>query len=90
MKIAVWGLGNHAINKILPAFKENNHLELYGVHSRNNHVVNECYVENYNLDKIFEKESLSFSYFESSRCFFEVSYISDKIKEAGFVPIKKD
>lgn len=42
MKIAVWGLGNHAINKILPALKENNHLELYGVHSRNNHVVNEC------------------------------------------------
>ena len=22
MKIAVWGLGNHAINKILPALKE--------------------------------------------------------------------
>ena len=42
MKIAVWGLGNHAINKILPALKENKHLELYGVHSRNNHVVNEC------------------------------------------------
>ncbi len=42
MKIAVWGLGNHAINKILPALKENEHLDLYGVYSRNNDVVDKC------------------------------------------------
>ncbi len=42
MKIAVWGLGNHAINKILPALKENEHLDLYGVYSRNNDVVDQC------------------------------------------------
>ena len=42
MKIAVWGLGNHAINKILPALKKHKHLELYGVYSRNNDVVDKC------------------------------------------------
>ena len=42
MKIAVWGLGNHAINKILPALRKNEHLDLYGVYSRNNDVVDRC------------------------------------------------
>ncbi len=35
LKIAVWGLGNHAINKILPIFSEIKNLELLGVCSRN-------------------------------------------------------
>ena len=40
-KIAVWGLGKHAINRILPAIKEVNGLELVGVCSRNETVVRE-------------------------------------------------
>lgn len=42
MKLAVWGLGKHAIKNILPAVQENKKLELYGVLSRNTRVVNEC------------------------------------------------
>ena len=35
MRVAVWGLGRHAINKILPAVSATNGLQLYGVCSRN-------------------------------------------------------
>ena len=35
LKIAVWGLGNHAINRILPILSEIKNLELLGVCSRN-------------------------------------------------------
>jgi NDP-hexose-3-ketoreductase len=35
MRIAVWGLGHHAIDKILPAVSAADGLELYGVCSRN-------------------------------------------------------
>ena len=42
MKIAVWGLGKHAINNILPALVKNKKLKLYGIHSRNRNVVNKC------------------------------------------------
>jgi NDP-hexose-3-ketoreductase len=35
MKVAVWGLGQHAINNIIPALHASNHFSLYGVCSRN-------------------------------------------------------
>ena len=35
MNIVVWGLGNHAKNRILPAIFNSNHFHLYGVCSRN-------------------------------------------------------
>ena len=41
-KIAVWGLGKHAINRILPAINEVNGLKLVGVCSRKKNVVKEC------------------------------------------------
>ena len=41
-RIAVWGLGKHAINRILPAINKVNGLQLVGVCSRTESVVNEC------------------------------------------------
>ena len=35
MKVAVWGLGKHSINKIVPVLSDNKNLSLYGVCSRN-------------------------------------------------------
>ncbi len=46
-KIAVWGMGKHAISRILPAISEVNGLQLVGVCSRTESVVKEC-VENLN------------------------------------------
>ena len=42
MKVAVWGLGGHAIKNILPAFELITNLDLYGVLSRNRNVVEKC------------------------------------------------
>lgn len=44
MSVAVWGLGRHAINNILPAIRPANGLDLYGVCSRNPATVAECSV----------------------------------------------
>ncbi len=66
-KIAVWGLGKHAINRILPAIKKVNGLTLVGVCSRKKNIVKEyskimgCYgwtdynemLENKELDIIY-------------------------------------
>ena len=42
-KIAVWGLGKHAINNILPALKESSQLELVGCYTRNREILkNTC------------------------------------------------
>ena len=38
-RVAVWGLGRHAVTKILPALSRVNGLTLYGVCSRNINVV---------------------------------------------------
>ena len=40
--MAVWGLGNHAINRILPALASIDGVKLVGVCSRNRKVVEEC------------------------------------------------
>ena len=40
--MAVWGLGNHAINRILPALASIDEVKLVGVCSRNRRVVDEC------------------------------------------------
>jgi dTDP-3,4-didehydro-2,6-dideoxy-alpha-D-glucose 3-reductase len=40
--VAVWGLGNHAINRILPALASIDEVKLVGVCSRNRRVVDEC------------------------------------------------
>ena len=42
IRVAVWGLGRHAIDNILPAIGEADGLELYGVCSRNPAVVSGC------------------------------------------------
>ena len=42
LRVAVWGLGRHAINKILPAVAATGSLNLYGVCSRNENTVNSC------------------------------------------------
>ena len=42
LRIVVWGLGSHAINKILPAISLTSGLKLYGVCSRNNTSVTLC------------------------------------------------
>lgn len=42
LRIAVWGLGRHAINKILPAVSSTSGLELYGVCSRSAKSVATC------------------------------------------------
>ena len=41
-KIAVWGLGKHSINNIIPAINCVEELNLLGVYSRNNENVNKC------------------------------------------------
>lgn len=47
LRVAVWGLGKHAIKNILPALAHNLNIVLVGVCSRNKSVVQEC-VENFN------------------------------------------
>lgn len=42
LRVVVWGLGRHAINKILPAISTVSGLELYGVCSRNVTSLNTC------------------------------------------------
>lgn len=42
LAVAVWGLGNHAQNRILPALSAMNQIELIGVCSRNADVVKSC------------------------------------------------
>ncbi len=42
MKIAIWGLGNHAVNNIAPALKKTPNLDLVGVFTRNKSVRNKC------------------------------------------------
>mgnify|MGYP001470889227 CR=1 FL=1 len=42
MKIAVWGLGNHALKNIIPALERSKNLKLYGVFSRNIDTVDKC------------------------------------------------
>ncbi|MFT5519475.1 MAG: NDP-hexose-3-ketoreductase [Enterobacterales bacterium] len=39
LNIAVWGLGKHALNRILPAIKGCQHLSLYGVYTRDQSVL---------------------------------------------------
>ena len=39
LRVVVWGLGQHSLNKILPALVDSPGLELYGVCSRNKDVV---------------------------------------------------
>ena len=41
-KIAVWGLGNHALRNIIPAIHISKELEMHGVLSRNKDVVKDC------------------------------------------------
>jgi len=41
-KIAVWGLGNHAIKNILPALAGSPSLELHGVYSRDKKIRDKC------------------------------------------------
>ena len=38
-RIAVWGLGNHAIRNVIPAINQNENIELYGLCSRNEKVL---------------------------------------------------
>ena len=40
--VAVWGLGNHARNRILPALTSIDEVKLVGVCSRNAKVIEEC------------------------------------------------
>ncbi len=47
MKIAVWGLGSHALKNIIPALDKSKKLKLYGVFSRNRDTVDKC-CENFN------------------------------------------
>ena len=42
MKLAVWGLGKHAINNILPACKKSLDIELFGVYTRDELTRNKC------------------------------------------------
>jgi predicted dehydrogenase len=42
MRVAIWGLGPHAINKLVPALSQAVGLELYGVCSRNADAVRAC------------------------------------------------
>ena len=42
LNIAVWGLGNHAKNRILPALSAMEEVKLVGLCSRNSKVVDEC------------------------------------------------
>ena len=47
LNIVVWGIGEHAIKNILPAIKGNEHLNLYGILSRDFSVVSQI-AEKYN------------------------------------------
>jgi predicted dehydrogenase len=40
--VVVWGLGNHAIKRILPSIQSSQEVSLYGVCSRNKEVVEQC------------------------------------------------
>lgn len=42
LRVAIWGLGPHALNKILPAIDAVPGIELYGICSRNSEVVSAC------------------------------------------------
>ena len=42
MKIAIWGLGNHAVNNIAPALKKTPNLDLAGIFTRNKSIRNKC------------------------------------------------
>ena len=44
-KIAIWGLGKHALNNIIPAVANSTNLELYGCHSRNKQIVKDCSIK---------------------------------------------
>ena len=41
-KVAIWGLGKHALTNVLPAIHITDGLEIYGVFSRNKEIVKEC------------------------------------------------
>ena len=41
-KVAIWGLGKHALKNILPAVHITEGVEIYGVFSRNKEIVKEC------------------------------------------------
>ena len=66
-KIAVWGLGQHAISRILPAIREVSGLRLVGVCSRTESVVKEC-AENMNChgwtnpDDMLQEQDLDIIY----------------------------
>ena len=42
MNVTVWGLGDHAQNRILPALSGMDEIKLIGVCSRNGQVVDAC------------------------------------------------
>tara|TARA_B100001250_G_scaffold360997_1_gene338833 strand:+ start:1853 stop:2809 length:957 start_codon:yes stop_codon:yes gene_type:complete len=42
MRVAVWGLGKHAINNILPALEKVSGLSLFGVYTRDEKIKNQC------------------------------------------------
>ena len=42
LNLVVWGLGDHAQNRILPALSAMSEIKLIGVCSRNTEVVEEC------------------------------------------------
>ena len=44
-RVAIWGLGKHAINNIIPAIANSTYLELYGCHSRNQKIVKDCSIK---------------------------------------------
>ena len=44
-RVAIWGLGKHAINNIIPAIANSTYLELYGCHSRNQQIVKDCSIK---------------------------------------------
>ena len=66
-KIAVWGLGKHAINRILPAISKVKDLRLVGVCSRTESLVKEC-AENMNCqawtnpDDMLKEQNLDIIY----------------------------
>lgn len=47
LRVAVWGLGKHALKNILPALADNRSVELAGIYSRNKLTVQEC-IKNFN------------------------------------------
>ncbi|MBL11155.1 MAG: hypothetical protein CL402_11680 [Acidiferrobacteraceae bacterium] len=61
-KIAVWGLGKHAINNILPAIQESSKLELVGCYTRNGRIL-ESICKRYSIKSwVTEDEMLNDSY----------------------------